>query len=723
MQATSISIYKNIHDTKSRDTINLDQFLSAIQSGKWQDQVLKIRTIKEHDARQEAKKNLPYVTISGIFTEQRAIAGLSKHSGFISMDLDKLNSEVEGVRQLLSNDPYVFTCFTSCSGTGLCVLFKIDPEKHREAFDGIADYLIKQYQLIVDPSGKDVSRPRYVSYDPDLYSNYSSLVFKKYLPKPKKIKVVSVVFVQDEFDRIIKEMVEANVSCVEDYRDWIAVGFGLADKFGEAGRPYFHSLSSCSSKYEASMCDRQYTHCLRGNGSSGAKITIATIYWHAKQAGIKTHSERTKKIASATSAMKKAGLDGKQIAESLKSLEGIENADDIINQVFSSNTDFTQKENLIDSFIFWLRRSYNVKRNVITRKIENNNKVLDEVDLNTIYLSALKIFDGLTFEMFMRVLISNNIEQYNPFKIFLSSGKWDGHNRIEQLAKCINSKTGDLEFRETMLRKWLVGVIDSMQGGKNELNFILVGGKNTGKTEFFRQILPLSLRSYFAESQLHRGKDDEILMCEKLLIFNDEYGGKNKVDERNEKRLMASYEFSLREPYGKSNVTLKRVASLCGTCNEKDVLDDPTGNRRIIVLESAGKFDYELYNSLDKAQILFEAYDLWCDGERPVLNDVDIACLEFVTDGEYSKVSFEEEMINQWFMGPDKSNDFLTTTQIKLELELHTRDKININKLGSRLRKLGYERSKTGGVYCYKISKKPVVTDLYLPRINTDVSF
>lgn len=720
MPNPSISIYKNIHDTKSTDIISLDQFLSEVQSGKWQDQVLKIRTIKEHDERQQAKKGLQYVTISGIFS-QRSVSGISSHSGFISMDLDNLGSDLEGVRTLLSKDPYVYSCFTSCSGTGLCVLFKIDPEKHSEAFDAIADYLIKQYQLIVDPSGKDISRPRYVSYDPDLYHNTNSLTFKKYLPKPKARKIQATIFVQDEFERVINEMQLSHVSCVEDYRDWRDIGFGLADQFGEAGRNYYHILSSCSQKYEQSICDRQYTFCLRGNGKAERKITIATIYWHAKQAGIQINSERTKKIAAATSSMKKAGLDGKQIANNLKQFEGIENADDIINQAFSSNANFVSGENFVDSFILWLRQSQQIRRNVITRKIENKGKVLDEVELNTIYLSALKIFEKLNFEMFMRVLLSNNIEQYNPFKIFLATNKWDGHSRIEQLAKCINSRTGDAEFRETMLRKWLVGIIESMMGGKNELNFILVGGKNTGKTEFFRQLLPESLRSYFAESQLNRGKDDEILMCEKLMIFNDEYGGKNKVDERNEKRLMASYEFSLREPYGKSNVTLKRVASLCGTCNEKDVLDDPTGNRRIVVLESAGKFDYELYNSLDKSQVLLEAYDLWNDGERPVLNDVDIACLEYVTDGEYSKVSFEEEMINQWFMAPDKSADFLTTTQIKLELELHTRDKININKLGSRLRKLGYLRSKENGIYCYKISKIPVVTTWQLPK--NDVSF
>ncbi len=200
---SSISIYKNIHDVKSKDTVGMEVFLDAIKSGKWQDQVIKIRTIREHEERQVAKKTLPYVTVSGIFADGRSIAGLSAHSGFISMDLDNLGADVEGTRTLLSRDPYVYAVFTSVSGTGLCIIFRINPEKHKESFDSIADYLIKQYQLIVDPSGKDVSRPRYVSFDPDLYHNSDALLFRKYLPKQKNKKITATIFVQDEFDRVI----------------------------------------------------------------------------------------------------------------------------------------------------------------------------------------------------------------------------------------------------------------------------------------------------------------------------------------------------------------------------------------------------------------------------------------------------------------------------------------------------------------------------------------
>ncbi len=705
---TTISFYKNIKQVDSSETIGLSLFLENIQSGKWQDQVLKIRTMQDKEQRRAEKTTLPNVTISGIFGK-RTDKDCKVHSGYIAIDLDDLGSEVEGTRELLKTDPYIYSGFTSVSGTGLCLLFKIDPLKHREAFEGVADYLIKKYQIIVDPTGVNPSRTRFVSYDPDLFINESAIQFKKYLAKAKPRKITASVFVQSEFDEVIDKMVQANVSCVEDYRDWRDVAFGLADQFGEQGRRYFHLLSSVSSKYESSMCDRQYSHAIARNGKQTNKITIATIYWFARQAGINTYSEKTNKITAVTSSGKKAGLDAKTISKNLEQFEGITGVDDIIKQAFES--DIQDNESLVNNIRMWLRHNHSLKRNSITRKVENNGKELDDTMINSMFLDANIIYPKLSYELFCRVIFSNNTPDYNPIKIFIESVDWDGHCRIEQLAKSINSQTGTAIWREKMLTKWLVGIIHSIYGGKNELNFIFVGAKNTGKTEFFRRLIPDHLQNYFAESQLNRGKDDEILMCEKLIIFNDEYGGKNRNDERNEKRLMASSEFSLREPYGKSNVTLKRLATLCGTCNEKDVLDDPTGNRRIIIMEAAGKFDYELYNNVDKQQLFAEARSLWLDGERPFLDDQDIIELELTTDGQYSKVSFEEEMIQKYFLAPDKVSpwEFMTATEVKIYLENHTREKININKLGSRLRKLGYQRKVENKVYVYEIKPKDAI--------------
>jgi predicted P-loop ATPase len=706
----ALSIYLSTKNIDSKDTIPMDIFLDGVKNGVWRKEVSECQSMSDRALRREYKSNkTPCVTLAGTFKTRRD-SDLEKHSGYIGMDIDDLAAETQKTKMLLSHDPYVYAVFKSISGNGLCVIFRIDAEKHRDAFAGLAFYLLEKYKLVADSSCVNPSRARFVSYDPDLYLNEKAPVFKKYLPKPKKRKISQVVFVEDEFENVIRQMVDRNVSCVEDYRDWLTVSFGLADKFGESGRSYFHHLSAISTKYNPETCDRQFNEALNRNGRGGNKVTIATIYYFAKQAGIDITSQTTKKIISVTSSAKKSGVRPDSIIKNLEKFAGItptNEVKEIVQQAYDNNVQ--SSESLVEDVKTWLTHTHDLKRNELTRKIENTGRVIDEVGFNTLFLEAKIIFDKLTFELFMRIIFSHNTLSYNPAKEHIESIEWDETKRLDVIGKCINSETGDLNWRCTMVRKWLIGIVSSIYGGTNELMLILVGGKNTGKTEFIKKLLPVPLKNYFALSQLNRGKDDEILMCEKLIILNDEYGGKNKMDERNEKRLMAADRFDLRVPYGKGNETIQRIASLCGTCNDISVLDDPTGNRRIIVMESSGKFDYALYNSIDKDQLFAEALAAYREGERPFLSDDDIFRLEEHTDGKYSKVSEEKELIEKYFYTPPYAadSDFLTATEIKLHLEQYTKGSINVNKVGSQLRKIGYKRKTQKGLWGYEIVKKP----------------
>jgi len=78
---------------------------------------------------------------------------------------------------------------------------------------------------------------------------------------------------------------------------------------------------------------------------------------------------------------------------------------------------------------------------------------------------------------------------------------------------------------------------------------------------------------------------------------------------------------------------------------------------------------------------------------------------------KYSKVSFEEEMIQKFFLPPSKTDPwaFMTTSEVKLHIEQYTKEKVNINKLGGRLRKLGYTRRADGTRYGYDISVIPPI--------------
>jgi len=275
-----ISLYETVKEKTATD-ITLLSFLDDIRNGKWEDSAYFIRTIEDKKLRSQEKQLLPAVTISGSFSE-RKIAGLRKHSGVIAIDLDNLENP-QGTKKLLKKDPYVYAAFVSVSGAGLCVLFKIDGERHLDAFNAIAAYLYANYQLIVDQSGKDVSRARFVSYDPDILIKDDAVLFKKYLPKTKNIKKPEkIVFVKTDFDQLINEMIARNVNICEDYSGWLSTCYSLVSKFGESGRDYFHMLSKMSSKYNAKDVDKQYDTCIKSHSESKSRnATIATIYSHA----------------------------------------------------------------------------------------------------------------------------------------------------------------------------------------------------------------------------------------------------------------------------------------------------------------------------------------------------------------------------------------------------------------------------------------------------------
>jgi predicted P-loop ATPase len=120
-------------------------------------------------------------------------------------------------------------------------------------------------------------------------------------------------------------------------------------------------------------------------------------------------------------------------------------------------------------------------------------------------------------------------------------------------------------------------MIASIFGQTSPLVLVLAGERqNTGKTEFFRRLLPPQLSNYYAESKLDGGKDDDILLTKKLIIMDDEFGGKSKLESKRFKELTSKASFSIRLPYGRTHRDLKRLAVLAGTTNDLGLISDPT---------------------------------------------------------------------------------------------------------------------------------------------------
>lgn len=695
-----ISIFNDTFHKKQSKAEPIGYILEQIKTNKEiESKINIIRNETDKSKRNILKEKLPCFTLSGLFKEKND-SGLLQHSNLICMDLDDVE-DVKYCKTELIKDPYTFACFLSASGKGLAVIVKIDGTKHRESFDGLAEYYYNLYSLIVDPACKNLSRLRFMSFDPELYHNPDSKIFKKYISKQKKAtpKYFNHIPVKGFFEKLVFSI---NTDICQSYNVWFKVGCSIASQFGESGLQYFRQLSqfreSSKPNFEK-LIDKQYEYCC----GYTKYFTIGTFYYYAKQAGYNIANKEDDAIAKKAYFARVGGKNPEQAIDELKKYYNSKPENelrDIISAVFDNKNykpiikaEDDEELSLFENVIEWLLINYNLKRNEITKFIEDNGMELEEKHFNSIFIAAKKVFTELTYDNFFRIINSTHIKDYNPIKEYLESLKWDGIDRIQKLVESIGTDTGTLQWRCNVFTNWLVGIVESVYGGKSVLFLLLSGAQNTGKSEFFRLLLPRQLKRYFAESQLDEGKDDKLLMTQKLIILDDEYSGKSKQDSKKMKLMLSANIFSLRAPYGSKNADYRRIANLCGTTNEDEVLNDPTGNRRFIVFEVNRTNDFDKYNDVDKEQLFAQIYSLYCSGGSSKLSEENKKLMDEYTFDKHYEAPIEEEMLIKFFKSTNnEEGEFLMSTEIKDYIEKNSEQKLFRNRLSAALKKLKFKR-------------------------------
>tara|TARA_R110002126_G_scaffold89252_2_gene213399 strand:- start:9739 stop:11988 length:2250 start_codon:yes stop_codon:yes gene_type:complete len=700
-----INFFNRITENKPAGVTSIMEFINNVKCGAWRNLIEPINTEEDKKKRTVLKANtLPYVTISGLF-DVRNNNGLKKASGFICLDVDDSENLAEDWEKIV-NDKFTFAAFKSASGRGIAVLVKINNKKHLESFLSIENYYLENYKIQLDKSCKDLARPRFVSYDPNAYVNEEAEKYTDFLKKKEYIKKLPTIITgSNDIDYIVDQVKSAGVDLTRgSYKIWLEIGFAIASEYGENGRDYFHAISYYYSEYQHEVCDKQYSKCVKSGGSG---VALSTLFYYAKESNLDLVSPETKHIVAAAKQGKKGGRDAAAVINMLEEVAGIKNSEEIVNKVYDSKIDLRLTEDLteLEQMEMFVKNNYNLKRNEITMYIENNGDEIDTRFTNSVWLQCKRVVSDKTpYDTLDKLIGSDFVEDYNPLKEFFET---NAHIKpsglIEELANTIETDTGlkpgdvDPDYKYLFIKKWFVGIIASIYGKHSPLLLVLTGGQRTGKTEFFRRLLPKEIYKYYAESKLDAGKDDEILMTQKILIMDDEMGGKNKQEAKKLKEMTSKDYFTLREPYGRRNVRLKRLAVLCGTSNDETVLNDPTGNRRIIPINILS-IKHGLYNSIDKTALLMEAYHLFQSGYNWELTAEDVGKLNRNTF-EFEQIRTESELINQFYKTPafvrpgttDKV-EFFTISEIMIFIEKETGQRLNQWKMGAELKTLGFEQ-------------------------------
>ena len=675
-----VSYWISVKDTKKDfDRTTVDEFLDKVKNGEWKTKVELVRSEENEERKKLHKKELPAFTIGGTF-KQRSESQLETHSGFIAIDIDDYTD-----RSKINEDEYTYASFASVSNTGFAVICKIDPSKHKESYNFISEYYYQKFGITVDPAPKNVASCRFVSYDPDLFLNTKSKKAKVKIEKKSIAKNFAIIVPKTEVGELVMQV---NKSVVDEYYDYLNLSFALVAGFGEDGRDYFHKLCSYSEKYNKVQTDKQYDISLKRNGTG---INVGTFYYFLKLAGVdlsKYNSDRaisSVKLAKRMNTPKIEAVKQLQIDKNIDEKEALE----IVNEVFERRDMDIRYDNSAENMIvncsdFILKR-FKIRKNIITRKYEWNGIPMYDKEFNSVFLECRITFDdkAITFDIVNRIIQSVNIPEYNPFFEYVEANK----HRIStgNIQRLCDSVKSDTPIKDRFIRKWMIGIIACIYGNPVRSVLSLTGGQNTGKTEWFRRLLPSALQPYYAESNLDRGKDDELLMCEKLIVMDDEMGGKSKQDEKKFKELTSKNYFSLRAAYGRYNEDYKRLSILCGTSNDHQLINDSTGNTRILPVE-VRSIDHSLYNSIDKDDLFMELHRAYTSGEVYQLLDTELSVLNEV-GRSFESIPFERELIFKFFNVPEDRGEWLTATEIKDIIETHSKQRIlSMKKLGSELK-------------------------------------
>jgi hypothetical protein len=657
-----IAKYNNIHDP-TPIPISITDYINAVKNGTTKPAVLAYQNATKLNKQQrtELKNAIPCVTISDYN---------GKHSGYITIDFD---THIE--RNSLIADKYSYVVAKSVGGINNFCIVKIDGSKHTESFKALQDHYYNTYGALINQGCVEVDFKRFVSYDADIYTNDKATVFKPKALKPAKIKSYNVILNNMQFGELIRDVAKVGI----DVAHINIFGNALANTYGEVGRADFNSIFKNDTAYNYYMrtCD--------------GSITLGSLYHVCKELGFKFY-------------------EVEQVNSEIQS--------NVILPRISGT-----KLNLVVSF---LKENYNLAYNMITMQIEDRNVIINDMplilqdnDYNTMYLSFDEKNEGakVSFDFLMKVLFSNYIYAYNPILEFFEQNKdykRDG-STIQQLALSINSTTPNYE---KFMKHWLIGMVSGWLVSRSSFIYVLTGEQNTGKTRFFRNLLPKKLQSMYAEAQIDGTTDDFILMTKKMIIMDDEYGGKSKKDTLKLKLISSKDTISVRVPYGRVSKDMRCICGLAGTSNLRGLINDSTGNRRVLPTECIS-FNNDIYDSIDKTALLMDCYDVFQSGWRWWLDAKDVELLNESTD-EFQETNYEAELILAHFSVPkqlENGTEYLSNTDIKAYIELLSKQRItDTRKLGLELKRLGFKQeSKRYG--------KVVVKNYHVKKIFFDAEF
>ena len=290
-------------------------------------------------------------------------------------------------------------------------------------------------------------------------------------------------------------------------------------------------------------------------------------------------------------------------------------------------------------------------------------------------------------------LESDYIKNYNPIEeyLFQCYDKWDGKDHIRALARTV--PTANPHWADWFYT-WFLGMVDQWRGYShrqygNSVAPLLISKQGYNKSTFCRRLLPPELQWGYSDNLILSEKRQVYQAMAQFMVINlDEFNQISpQVQQGFLKNLIQLPTLKYKPPYGSHVMEIPRLASFIATSNMKDILSDPSGNRRFIGVELTGPIDVSVRPNYQ--QLFAQALSALNNGEKSYF-DAQQAKLIMKSNSQFEII----QPIDQYFLlyfelvEDEKEGDYLTAAEIFDYLKKQIGSSLKVNSLMGFGRKL-----------------------------------
>ena len=290
-------------------------------------------------------------------------------------------------------------------------------------------------------------------------------------------------------------------------------------------------------------------------------------------------------------------------------------------------------------------------------------------------------------------LESDYIKNYNPIEeyLFQCYDKWDGKDHIRALARTV--PTANPHWADWFYT-WFLGMVDQWRGYShrqygNSVAPLLISKQGYNKSTFCRRLLPPELQWGYSDNLILSEKRQVYQAMAQFMVINlDEFNQISpQVQQGFLKNLIQLPTLKYKPPYGSHVMEFPRLASFIATSNMKDILSDPSGNRRFIGVELTGPIDVSVRPNYQ--QLFAQALSALNNGEKSYF-DAQQVKLIMKSNSQFEVI----QPIDQYFLlyfelvEDEKEGEYLTAAEIFDYLKKQIGSSLKVNSLMGFGRKL-----------------------------------